>query len=124
MTIHMKNYVKIANLSHDSTPFERYTRALRQWDLAVRTVLGDGNCLFRAASLQLYGSEDWHEAVRMTCVDLMELHAARFAPFVEGGRDAFPAYLRAMRRPGCWGDDPELQVSRGSTNSASTCLCL
>ncbi len=35
---------------------------------------------------------------------------AYFQPFVEGGMGDFLAYLEMKRRPGCWGDDPEIQA--------------
>ena len=82
--------------------------------LIVHPIKGDGNCLFRAISHQVYGTEDRHYDVRTTCVAEMERHPDDFAPFLldedEGweGPDAFADYCKAMRTPGEWGGNLEV----------------
>jgi len=82
--------------------------------LIVHPIMGDGNCLFRAISHQVYGTEDRHYDVRTTCVAEMERHPDDFAPFLldedEGweGPDAFADYCKAMRTPGEWGGNLEV----------------
>lgn len=83
-----------------------YTAALTAQGLTVKPVAGDGNCLFRAAADQLYGDEAAHPAVRAAATDLMTFDAAWFAGFVAGDIDE---YVGDMRKPGTWGDDPEIQ---------------
>ena len=45
-------------------------------------------------------------------MDYMEADAGFYSQFVEGGMEAFPFYLQAKRLNACWGDDPEIQVTR------------
>lgn len=37
------------------------------------TVEGDGNCLFRSVSHQIYGDDGYHRLVRARCMDYMEV---------------------------------------------------
>ena len=45
--------------------------ALKKRGLELREQEGDGNCLFRAVSLQVYGDPSMHEDVRKQCLDFM-----------------------------------------------------
>lgn len=45
--------------------------ALKKRGLELREQEGDGNCLFRAASLQVYGDPSMHGDVRKQCLDFM-----------------------------------------------------
>ena len=63
----------------------------------------DGNCLFRALSQQLYGSQEYHAAVRAAIVERMRSEEAFFGAMFEG--DEFDKYLRAMARRRTWGDE-------------------
>lgn len=89
----------------------RYEEALHAHGLRVVPVRGDGNCLFRSVSHQMYGTEDQHAVVRSKVMDYMEAEGDFFCQFVEGGKEMFPYYLNAKRENGCWGDDPEIEVS-------------
>jgi hypothetical protein len=44
---------------------------LKQRGLEIREQEGDGNCLFRAVSLQVYGDSSMHGQVRKQCMDFM-----------------------------------------------------
>jgi hypothetical protein len=48
-----------------------YYLALKKRGLEVREQEGDGNCLFRAVSLQVYGDPSMHGDVRKQCMDFM-----------------------------------------------------
>lgn len=37
----------------------------------MRTIAGDGNCMFRSVADQVYGDEEMHEKVRACCLDYM-----------------------------------------------------
>ncbi len=50
---------------------EAYERGLMERGLRVRRVAGDGNCLFRSISHQLYGTEDHHMLMRHSACDYM-----------------------------------------------------
>ena len=74
---------------------------------------GDGNCLFRTVSHQIYGTQEHHGLIRRACVDYMENEAAYFSNFVAlsvGGFLTFADYLNNMRSDGEWGDEPEIQA--------------
>ncbi len=101
-------------ITASSANYARYQATLASHRLAVFPVSGDGNCLFRSVAHQVYGDDRLHELVRARCLDYMESEADFFCQFVEGGREMFPLYLRAKRLNGCWGDDPEIEVSLSS----------
>jgi hypothetical protein len=44
---------------------------LKKRGLEIREQEGDGNCLFRAVSLQVYGDPSMHAQVRHQCLDFM-----------------------------------------------------
>lgn len=98
---------KIAN---NSTQFIHYQAGLLRQNLQLVTVSGDGNCLFRAVSHQIYGDEEFHGLVRQKCMDYMESEAEFFSQFIVGGKETFHLYLQAKRMNGCWGDDPEIEA--------------
>ncbi|KAJ8531750.1 hypothetical protein ON010_g14212 [Phytophthora cinnamomi] len=78
--------------------------------LRIYDIEGDGNCLFRSVSHQIYGDDSHHAIVRAACMDYMESEKEYFEPYVVGDMAAFMRYLRYKRRDGVWGDDPELQA--------------
>lgn len=86
---------------------ERFLDRMERLGLHVVEVEGDGNCLFRAVSHQLYLSEDRHEELRAQCVSHMEQHRERFAPFCPIN---FDDHLKQMKKPGCWADDLEIRA--------------
>lgn len=75
--------------------------------LHVVEVEGDGNCLFRAVSHQLYLSEEHHMQLRTMCVEHMSRHRGRFQPFCPTN---FDDHLRLMRQCGSWADDLEIRA--------------
>ncbi|CCI44709.1 unnamed protein product [Albugo candida] len=90
--------------------FLHYRDSLLQHDLKISTVDGDGNCLFRSVSHQVYGNDQFHEVVRRYCMDYMESEKDYFEPYVVGNMDDFLRYLEHKRKNGVWGDDPEIQA--------------
>lgn len=68
---------------------------------------GDGNCLFRAVSHQLFLNEDHHEELRQRCVEHLIAHKERFAVFCP---DDFDSYMDSMGQLGTWGDDLEIRA--------------
>jgi hypothetical protein len=58
--------------SEDNAPVPtEFQKALKRRGLEEVEQEGDGNCLFRAVSLQIYGDSDCHEDVRRRCIDFM-----------------------------------------------------
>lgn len=85
--------------------------------LHVFSIEGDGNCLFRAVSHQLYLHQDMHEELRACCVEHLIRHRRRFEVFVEGD---FEEYIREMSKPGVWGDDLEIRALEEITDRVVT----
>ncbi|CAM9807718.1 unnamed protein product, partial [Hapterophycus canaliculatus] len=62
----------VRQIAQLSSRYEHYARALRSHGLRVVPVEGDGNCLFRSVSHQIYGDDRHHRLVRARCMDYME----------------------------------------------------
>ena len=82
--------------------------------LDVKKIEGDGNCLFRAIALVLYGKEEEHEKVRINCCDYM-MDKRKDYMDLWGGEEEFTKYVDSRRTPvkgdqGHWGDDIEIRV--------------
>lgn len=93
-----------------SDRYAQYQRALLEKGLRVHPVEGDGNCLFRSVSHQIYGDDRYHDLVRARCMDYMEQERDYFEPYVEGDMNDFLAYINRKRQNAVWGDDPEVQA--------------
>jgi hypothetical protein len=111
--------------------------ALRKQGLEIKEQDGDGNCLFRAISLQVYGDPSMHGDVRKQCMNFMvsgaiplalvaafhfallksldipfsivqERDMEHFAQFVTG--EPFPQYIQRKQKDGVHGNNPEIQA--------------
>lgn len=71
-------------------------------------IQGDGNCLYRSFSHQLYGNEDYYYIVKNAILDYLELEKDFFSQFV--CRYSFEEYINMKRLDGVWGDDLEIQA--------------
>ncbi|KAG6830204.1 hypothetical protein H0H87_008883 [Tephrocybe sp. NHM501043] len=91
----------------DSTA--QLTSQLRSLGLYAASTVGDGNCLFRALSDQLYGSPSQHAALRGRICDFIEKHRERYEPFVEDERGV-EVHLACMREMGTYGGHVELSA--------------
>ncbi|KAJ7145669.1 hypothetical protein C8R44DRAFT_836825 [Mycena epipterygia] len=85
------------------------TEQLRSLGLYAAPTLGDGNCLFRALSDQLYGSPSRHPQLRKDVCDWIARHKARYEPFVEDER-GLDVHLRCMRENATYGGHMELSA--------------
>lgn len=72
---------------------------LNSLGLYAAPTLGDGNCLFRALSDQIYGTDSKHSQLRQDVCDWIEGHKTRYEPFVEDER-GLDVHLRCMRENG------------------------
>lgn len=72
---------------------------LRALGLYAASTLGDGNCLFRALSDQLYGTDSYHAKLRQQVCDWIANHKPRYEPFVEDER-GLDVHLQCMRQLG------------------------
>ncbi|KAI0632709.1 hypothetical protein C8Q77DRAFT_838726 [Trametes polyzona] len=82
---------------------------LRQLGLYAAHTIGDGNCLFRALSDQLYGTPSYHLQLRQDICDWIEAHKERYAPFVEDDR-GLEHHLSCMRQQATYGGHMELSA--------------
>jgi len=78
---------------------QQLTEQLRQLGLYAADTTGDGNCLFRALSDQLFGTESRHLQLRKDICDWIQSHSIRYAPFVDDER-GLDVHLSLMRQPG------------------------
>lgn len=62
--IHEKAFITDELLCDEFDPYYEFQKVLKPLGLKIKDVLGDGNCLFRALSDQLYGHEERHERIR------------------------------------------------------------
>ncbi|KAL8272890.1 hypothetical protein Esti_003199 [Eimeria stiedai] len=60
-----------------------FIAALRQAGLVVRSIVADGNCLFRAAADQLYGDQGLHVKLREAAVSYIRSHPDDFQAFLD-----------------------------------------
>ena len=66
----------------DDEEFKSLVAQLLPLRLALREIPGDGNCLFRAFSDQLYGEDARHAEIRADVVGYMRAHREDFEPFL------------------------------------------
>jgi OTU-like cysteine protease len=102
----------------------RLCEALKAKGLEIVEQEGDGNCLFRAVSLQVYGSADNHGEVRERCMDFMARNEEHYSNFVAIGScdtdadaipesradTAFQDYVARKRINGVHGNHAEIQA--------------
>ena len=86
---------------------EIFKTLLYENHLQIREVKGDGNCMFRAISDQVYGADEYYNLIRQKCMNYLVALKNFFKPFI--GED-FDTYIYRKRQDGVWGDDIELEV--------------
>ncbi|KAI3647429.1 hypothetical protein MP228_007650 [Amoeboaphelidium protococcarum] len=85
--------------------------SLQKNGLRLQQIKGDGNCLFRALSDQLHGSEDRHVEIRQMVCDYIDKHRDDFVPFLleeDDGNTDIDEYVAKMRQNGTYGGNIEL----------------
>lgn len=87
---------------------DEYAQALKKRGLEIVPQAGDGNCLFRAVSLQVYGDASMHAEVRTRCMDFIAVNEEHFGQFVTG--EIFTDYIARKRLDGVHGNNPEIQA--------------
>uniref|UniRef100_A0A7S2S8I2 ubiquitinyl hydrolase 1 n=1 Tax=Eucampia antarctica TaxID=49252 RepID=A0A7S2S8I2_9STRA len=90
------------------TTTEPFKESLKKRGLEMVEQDGDGNCLFRAVSLQIYGDSNMHVEIRNRCLDYMAREEAHFSQFVVG--EPFREYLTRKRINGVHANNPEIQA--------------
>ncbi len=99
-----------AVLYEDNSILAQFARVIRTHNPPLEMVEmdGDGNCLFRAISLQVYGDQGMHAEVRKNCLDFMERDVNHFQDFVAD--EDFHDYIARKRRIGIHGNHTEIQA--------------
>ena len=80
---------------------------LKRENMVVHEIKGDGNCLFRAISHQLYGVENHHSHIRTLCMQYIRHEHAFFQDYLT---EDIEQYAERNERDGIWGDDVEIQA--------------
>lgn len=81
---------------------------LKRMGLYAANTTGDGNCLFRALSDQLYGHSARHAQLRQETCDHLAARPEKFAGFVDD--KPFDQYIKLMRENGTYGGHLELHA--------------
>ena len=68
-------------------------------------VLGDGNCLFRCLSLEIFKTQDKHTKVREEVVEALRENEGFFKSYIG---DQYELHLERMAKDGVWGTDSEI----------------
>lgn len=113
-----KNSVTISKTAYDNEGDEYRDGSISQFIHLLRTkhkpplevveMEGDGNCLFRAVSLQVYGDCSMHLEVRRRCLDFMAREVDHFRDFVAD--EDFAEYIARKRMEGVHGNHAEIQA--------------
>ncbi|GAA5841945.1 hypothetical protein JCM3766R1_002546 [Sporobolomyces carnicolor] len=88
------------------------TQQLRASGLYAANILGDGNCLFRALSDQLFGSPNHHLRLRQEVCEYLSDHSDRYRLFIDEDdyKGGWNGYVREMKQPGTYGTNIELSA--------------
>ena len=66
--------------------------------MQITDIEGDGNCMFRAVSDQVYhGNQMYHNIIRQSCMDYIENEKEFFRQFIVGGEENFDEYIYRKR---------------------------
>jgi hypothetical protein len=96
--------MKHKNQFEDDNSME-LTRQLHELGLKMLDIDGDGNCMFRAISDQLFGVVDNHLEIRKKICEHILKNVDLYQVFVE---ESFSGYCDRMGKPGVYGGNLEL----------------
>ena len=90
--------------------FSTASAFLATYDRMIHPIKGDGNCLFRALSYLILGTEDCHQQVRLTLVDYTTCNPGVFTNFCSP-LSSLEEHTARMRYETVWGTDLEIKVA-------------
>jgi OTU domain-containing protein 3 len=90
-----KNRARAAR-NYESAEERRFSQALQDINFRINIVEGDGNCLFRAISDQLFGDTERHMEVRQQVMNYIVANEEHFKLFIEDD-ESFEDYVSRMR---------------------------
>lgn len=73
----------------------------------MESVLGDGNCLFRALSFRLFEDEELHSKIRSDITHMINENKQKFTPLLIQ-ETSIEAHIRKMYKLGTWGTHLEI----------------
>ncbi|CAF4974012.1 unnamed protein product, partial [Rotaria sp. Silwood1] len=94
----LKETIPLNNLTIDDFRFHSLTEQLRGLNLRTITIVGDGNCFFRAISHQLFDTQAYHRRFRSDAITYITRNSAAFEFFVSGEDDTIYDYIHRMKR--------------------------
>ena len=97
---------KGATADADEAKFAASLASMRP-PLCVKSIVGDGNCLFRSIADQLHGDESQHPRIRSEIVAHMQQKIDHYSLFIEDDEPA-DDYFARMASPCEWGGNLEL----------------
>ncbi|KAI4375744.1 hypothetical protein MLD38_013574 [Melastoma candidum] len=109
---------RIPTTNDASLDQQRLLERLNVYGLCEVKVSGDGNCLFRALSDQMYRSPEYHKHVRKDIVKQLKSHRSLYEGYVPM---RFKTYYKKMAKLGEWGDHVTLQAAADKF-AAKICL--
>ena len=80
---------------------------LSQYSRTIHRVVGDGNCLFRSLSFQLFKTELHHFKLRNNLVWIISLNREQFSKFLFS-TDGIQEHIKHMAKPNVWGTQVEI----------------
>ncbi|KAL4463236.1 hypothetical protein ABPG74_007237 [Tetrahymena malaccensis] len=96
----------------DSDEFTKHLKEFNdevsKYNLYIKDVQGDGNCLFRSVADQLEGDENMHMYYRKIAVNQLKKQEEFFKNFVYD--IDFDQYIHEMSQLGAWGGNLEIQA--------------
>jgi len=106
---------------HPSTSSTTSSNLTLPSSFKIIQVAGDGNCLFRAISLQIYGDETEHEMIRGNCANYIMKNETTFSPFIRSDAlNSVKSYCDRMRRSGVYAGNIEIQAISELYNRPTT----
>ena len=91
---------KVCSKSHKKQKKKEHMPWVHNSNLLLFEIGDDGNCLFRAMSHQLYGTEECYHIIRQRCCDYIELERTYFGGFIADM--TISHYLQNMRKDRTW----------------------
>ena len=84
--------------------------------LELREITADGNCMFRAVSDQMVGTDDNYRKLRQnTCLYIMK-NKAHFLPFIGESDDEFKRFIKYLNTDGVFGGHEALVAMSRENN--------
>uniref|UniRef100_A0AC35THK0 Deubiquitinating enzyme A n=1 Tax=Rhabditophanes sp. KR3021 TaxID=114890 RepID=A0AC35THK0_9BILA len=95
------------DISFNSNLEDQFRKLLVTANMFIIKIIGDGSCMFRAISHQLFGDEDSHLQLRRACIEYLHQNKSYYCNFVT---QDFNAYLARKMCPFVFGNHMEINA--------------